>query len=102
MHLFAALQQKHAHDMEQGVEYEPGLKPQEPNIQRSSIANIQATAGTGEYLNKVEDKRAIKVGSTCCCFGSFSEVFQAGNTVCKASMTDDDQFSGDSWLHDVS
>lgn len=55
-----ALKQKHAHDMEQGVEYEPGLKGQEPNIQRSSIANIQATAGTGEYLNKVEDRRAIK------------------------------------------
>ena len=53
---------KARHDAaEAGVEYEPGQKPVHRTSMVGGIAATQQTAGTGQYLHEVEDRRAIKV-----------------------------------------
>lgn len=53
---------KARHDAaEAGVEYEPGQKPAHRTSMAGGIAAAQQTAGTGQYLHEVEDRRAIKV-----------------------------------------
>jgi hypothetical protein len=43
------------------VEYEPGQKPVQRTSMVGGLAAVQQTAGTGQYLHEVEDRRAIKV-----------------------------------------
>lgn len=53
---------KARHDAaEAGVEYEPGQKPVHRTSMVGGIAAAQQSAGTGQYLHEVEDRRAIKV-----------------------------------------
>jgi hypothetical protein len=57
----AELKARHA-AAEAGVEYEPGQKPAQRTSMMGGLAETQQTAGTGQYLHQVEDRRAIKVG----------------------------------------